>query len=703
MFDLSTDYASRVFTQQVMKERLPGDVYLSVKKSIDSRTGVDPAHADTIAGAMKEWALEQGATHFTHWFQPMTGVTAEKHDAFIDFKGDRELTLEFSGKELVRGEPDASSFPSGGIRATYEARGYTTWDPTSYAFVKDTILYIPTAFVSYSGEALDKKTPLLRSMQALSKQGKRILRLFDPASDVDVLANIGAEQEYFLIDESMYEARPDLVYAGRTLYGAAPPKGQDLDDHYFGVIKPRVLEFMEELDETLWSLGIASKTRHNEVAPSQHEVAAVYESANAATDHNQLIMETLKTVAPRHGLVALTNEKPFAGVNGSGKHLNWSISTSAGENLLDPGRTPSDNARFLLFLCAVIKAVDEHQDLLRMSVATAANDHRLGKAEAPPAIISIFLGEELTEILDAIKSGEKVEAKMRTTFDLGADVLPNFPKDTTDRNRTSPFAFTGNKFEFRMVGSSLSTAGPGFILNMIVADALAEFADKLERSNDFNAELADLIKETIIAHERIFFNGNNYEAAWVEEAERRGLLNLLTTVDALPFFITDENIALFERTGVLTETEARSRYELLLEAYVKILHIEAASMLETARRDIVPAVINYSADVARAATAKMKARDKLGLDEKQGLALERELSQRLGALSDSLDADIKALEEAIAKADEGAPALDLATYYKDAVIAAMEKLRATADTLETIVDSSYWPLPSYGEILYSVK
>ncbi|MDR3164416.1 MAG: glutamine synthetase III, partial [Synergistaceae bacterium] len=456
MFDLNVDYASRVFTQQVMKERLPEDVYLSVKESIDSRTAVDPAHADTIAGAMKEWALEQGATHFTHWFQPMTGVTAEKHDAFIDVAADGDLVLEFSGKELVRGEPDASSFPSGGIRATYEARGYTTWDPTSYAFVKDTILYVPTAFVSYSGEALDKKTPLLRSMQALSKQGNRILKLFDPADDVDVLPNIGAEQEYFLIDESMYEARPDLVYAGRTLYGAAPPKGQDLDDHYFGVIKPRVLEFMEELDETLWSLGIASKTRHNEVAPSQHEVAAIYESANAATDHNQLIMETLKAVAPRHDLVALTNEKPFAGVNGSGKHLNWSISTSSGENLLDPGKTPSDNARFLLFLSAVIKAVDEHQDLLRMSVATAANDHRLGKAEAPPAIISIFLGEELTEILEGVKSGEKVETKTRATFDLGADVLPNFPKDTTDRNRTSPFAFTGNKFEFRMVGSSLS-------------------------------------------------------------------------------------------------------------------------------------------------------------------------------------------------------------------------------------------------------
>jgi glutamine synthetase len=540
-------------------------------------------------------------------------------------------------------------------------------------------------------------------MQALSQQGKRILKLFGLNDGVDVLANIGAEQEYFLIDESMYEARPDLVYAGRTLYGAAPPKGQDLDDHYFGVIKPRVLEFMEELDETLWSLGIASKTRHNEVAPAQHEVAAVYESANAASDHNQLIMETLKTVAPRHGLVALTNEKPFAGVNGSGKHLNWSISTSRGENLLDPGKTPSENARFQLFLCAVIKAVDVHQDLLRMAVATASNDHRLGKAEAPPAIISIFLGEELTEILEGIKNDEKVEARMRTTFDLGADVLPNFPKDTTDRNRTSPFAFTGNKFEFRMVGSSLSTSGPGFILNMIVADTLAEFADRLEGADDFKTELAVLIKETIVKHERIIFNGNNYEDAWVEEAAKRGLLNNLTTVDALPCFIEDENIALCERTGVLTETEVRSRYELLLEAYVKILHIEAATMLEIVHRDIVPAVINYSTDVSNAAIAKVKASDKLGLATRIGATLEKGLFKKLGLLSDSLDADIEALEFALEKADDNAPALERATYYKDHIITAMEKLRQTVDTLETLVDSGYWPLPSYGEILYSVK
>jgi len=493
------------------------------------------------------------------------------------------------------------------------------------------------------------------------------------------------------------------VYSGRTLFGAAPPKGQDLDDHYFGVIKPRVLEFMEELDETLWSLGIASKTRHNEVAPAQHEIAAVYESANAATDHNQLIMETLKTVAPRHGLVALTNEKPFAGVNGSGKHLNWSISTSGGENLLDPGKTPSDNARFLLFLSAVIKAVDEHQDMLRMSVATASNDHRLGKAEAPPAIISIFLGEELTEILEGIKAGAKVEAKKRTKFDLGVDVLPNFPKDTTDRNRTSPFAFTGNKFEFRMVGSSLSTAGPGFILNAIVADVLDEFAGKLEAADDFHAALADLIKETIVAHERIIFNGNNYADEWVAEAEKRGLLNLLTTVDALPYFITDENIALFERQSVLTETETRSRYEVLLEGYVKILHIEAAAMLEIAHRDVVPAVISYVTDVANSVIAKHKAADKLGIKSKVGSALETGLLEKLGSLSDALDADITALETGLAGADEDADILVQATYYKGNVITSMEKLRATVDTLETLVDSGYWPLPSYGEILYSVK
>jgi glutamine synthetase len=697
MFDITRDYESNVFNEKVMKERLPQKVYTSIASSIRARTSLDPAYADIIANAMREWASEKGATHFTHWFQPMTGITAEKHESFINFQGDRELTLEFSGKELVRGEPDASSFPTGGVRATFEARGYTAWDPTSPAFVKGHVLYIPTAFCSYSGEALDKKTPLLRSMQALSKQGKRILKLFGAGDDVDVLTNVGAEQEYFLIDESVYNERPDLIYSGRTLFGSPPPKGQDLDDHYFGVIKPRVAEFMQDLDETLWSLGIASKTRHNEVAPAQHELAVVYESANTATDHNQLIMETLKTVAPMHGLVCLTNEKPFAGVNGSGKHCNWSISTSTGENLLNPGKTPSANARFLLFLSAVIRAIDLHQDLMRISVATAANDHRLGVAEAPPAIISIFLGDELTEILEAIKSGNDVAAKKRIQMDIGVDVLPQFAKDTTDRNRTSPFAFTGNKFEFRMVGSSLSISGPCFILNTIVADILGEFADRLEKASDFKAELTALIKETIVAHERIIFNGNNYAEEWTVEAQKRGLLNLRSTTDALPLFTAPENVALFERHGVLTKSEVESRAELLLEGYKKILHIEALSMLELAHRGFVPAVIDYSTNVAKSIEKKKK------LSDKFNTSLEENLLEKLSTLGAALGTDIEALETALANADEDADTLDLAKYYNAKVIPAMEKLRETVDALELLVDRDYWPLPNYGEMLYSVK
>ncbi|MDR2156191.1 MAG: glutamine synthetase III [Clostridiales Family XIII bacterium] len=697
MFDILRDYESNVFNAKVMKERLPQKVYTSVISDIRTRTSLDPAYADIIANAMREWASEKGATHFTHWFQPMTGVTAEKHESFVNFQGERELTLEFSGKELVRGEPDASSFPTGGVRATFEARGYTAWDPTSPAFIKGHVLYIPTAFCSYSGEALDKKTPLLRSMQALSKQGKRVLKLFGAPEGIDVLTNVGAEQEYFLIDEAVYNGRPDLIYSGRTLFGSPPPKGQDLDDHYFGIIKPRVAEFMQDLDETLWSLGIASKTRHNEVAPAQHEIAAVYESANTAADHNQLIMETLKSVAPKHGLVCLTNEKPFAGVNGSGKHCNWSISTSDGENLLNPGKTPGANARFLLFLCAVIKAIDLHQDLMRLSVATAANDHRLGVAEAPPAIISIFLGDELTEILESIKSGNDPESKQRIRMNIGVDVLPQFPKDTTDRNRTSPFAFTGNKFEFRMVGSSLSISGPCFILNTIVADVLGEFADRLEQSADFNADLAALVKETIVAHERIIFNGNNYADAWAEEAKRRGLLNLLSTTDALPLFTTPENIALFEKHGVLTKKEIESRAELLLEAYKKILHIEALSMLELAHKGFVPAVIDYSINVAKSIEKKKR------LSDKFSVVLEENLLEKLSFLGEELSRDIDALETVLVNADEDSETLTLAKYYNEKVIPAMEKLRETVDTLEGLVDENYWPVPSYGEILYSVK
>ena len=696
--DLIKIYESDVFNDAVMKDRLPADTYKSLATSIKKMTPLASGIAGTVAKAMMEWAIEKGATHYTHWFQPMTGNTAEKHEAFINFEGNRKLILEFSGKELAKGEPDASSFPTGGVRETYEARGYTAWDPTSSAFVKGNVLYIPTAFCSYSGEALDKKTPLLRSLQAIDRQGKRILKLFGDKADTGIIVNCGAEQEYFLIDETMYEARPDIVYSGRTLFGAPPSKGQDLDDHYFGVIKPRVAAFMQDLDETLWALGIASKTRHNEVAPAQHEIASIFESANHATDHNQLIMETLKTVAPKHGLVCLTNEKPFAGVNGSGKHCNWSIATTKGENLLDPGKTPEDNARFLLVLAAVIKAVDEHQDLLRLSVATAANDHRLGKAEAPPAIISIFLGDELTNILDAFKKGDKASSAAHVRMDIGVDVLPHFPKDTTDRNRTSPFAFTGNKFEFRMVGSSLSISGPLFVLNTIVADVFAEFADRLEKAKDFKKEVAAIVKDTIVKHDRIIFNGNNYSDEWVEEATRRGLLNLKTTTDALPYFIKKENIALFDKHEVLSPSEVESRTELLLEGYIKILNIEAQSMLELAHREIVPAVIAYTSMVAESIANKKQA-----FGGKAIFTLEENLLTKLSKLGDRLGKDVANLEQSLASAKESEKTINLAKYYNKNVIAAMEKLRATADTLETLVDRSYWPLPSYGEILYSVK
>ncbi|MCL2492771.1 MAG: glutamine synthetase III [Clostridiales bacterium] len=696
-FNVAETYESNVFNDKVMKERLPRDVYESLAGSIRRKSAIDPSIAGVVANTMMEWALEKGATHYTHWFQPMTGHTAEKHEAFVNFRGDRELVLEFSGKELVRGEPDASSFPTGGVRETYEARGYTAWDPTSPAFVKGTVLYIPTAFCSYGGEALDKKTPLLRSLQALDKQGRRILKLFGEPEDTVIAIDCGAEQEYFLIDESVYNARPDLIYSGRTLFGSAPPKGQDLDDHYFGVIKPRVLEFMQDLDETLWSLGIASKTRHNEVAPAQHELAPIYEPANRASDHNQLIMETLKSIAPRHGLVCLTNEKPFAGVNGSGKHCNWSLSTTSGENLLDPGKTPSHNTRFLLFLTAVIKAVDLHQDLLRLSVATAQNDHRLGESEAPPAIVSIFLGEELTEVLESIKAGVDRKSKERVSMDIGVVILPQFLKDTTDRNRTSPFAFTGNKFEFRMVGSSLSISGPLFVLNTIVADVLMEFADRLEKAADFHAETAAIVRETILAHERIIFNGNNYSDEWIKEAERRGLLNLRKTPEALAYLTKPENIALFARHEVLSPMEVESRTEVLLEDYVKTLRIEALSMLEIAKRNIVPAVLKCEEDVARTRLSKTAVSDTLGH------RLEDALLGKLAELADALTERIDALETAFENAPEGGGTMELACYFGDEAIAAMTALRETVDALELIVDARFWPLPSYGEILYSVK
>ena len=695
-FDLSRDFGNMVFTDAVMKERLSEDVYMSLANSVRTMGELDPGIADAVADAMMRWALEKGATHYTHWFQPMTGSTAEKHESFVEFDSAGGFLLNFSGSALIKGESDASSFPTGGMRETYEARGYTAWDPTSPAFVKGHVLYVPTAFCSYSGDALDKKTPLLRSMQALGVQGKRVLKLFGAAEDVTVVANCGAEQEYFLIDESMYEARPDLVYTGRTLLGSSPAKGQDLDDHYFGVIKTRALDFMQDLDETLWALGIASKTRHNEVAPAQHEIAPAFETANRATDHNQLIMETLKSIAPKHGLVCLTNEKPFEGVNGSGKHCNWSIGTSEGENLLDPGTTPAANARFLLFLCAVIKAVDMHQDLLWCSVATAANDHRLGKDEAPPVIISIFLGDELTGILESIKLGDEASSAERISMNIGVDVLPRIPKDTTDRNRTSPFAFTGNKFEFRMVGSSLSIAGPLFTLNTIVADVLAEFADFLEKADDLNAAISQLVKETVEKHERIIFNGNSYSKEWTLEAERRGLLNINTTTDALPFFKSPENLALFARNGVLSQAEVESRLELLLEHYAKILRIEALTMLEMAHRDIVPAAIRYQADVLDMAGAKTKH------SGKRLTALEDTLLEKLGMLCTELYEGISALEKSMSLEPQG-EAIVVAKYYGTEISRDMARLRSACDALETVVGRSYWPLPGYGEILYSVK
>ncbi|MDR0424405.1 MAG: glutamine synthetase III [Clostridiales Family XIII bacterium] len=699
MFNMNTDFGSMVFNDAVMRDRLPKEIYESLNKTMLTRVPLDINVANVVANAMKNWAVEKGVTHFTHWFQPMTGVTAEKHEAFISIEPNGGVIMEFSGKELFRGEPDASSFPTGGIRATFEARGYTAWDPTSYAFIKGNVLCIPTAFCSYSGEALDKKTPLLRSMQAISREGRRLLKLFGEADDVDVLANVGAEQEYFLIDQSMYDKRPDLIYCGRTLFGARPPKGQDLEDHYFGAIKPRVAAYMSELDETLWTLGIASKTKHNEVAPAQHELAPIYESVNIATDHNQLTMELMKIIAPNHGLTCLLHEKPFAGVNGSGKHNNWSIATSTGENLLDPGSTPYENARFLLFLCAVIKAVDEHQDLLRISVATAANDHRLGANEAPPAIISVFLGEELTDILETIKRGAEYEQKEETQMEIGVDVLPVFPKDTTDRNRTSPFAFTGNKFEFRMVGSSLSIAGPNFILNTIVADALSQFADELEKADDFLAAVDALVKRTIVEHERIIFNGNNYSEEWVAEAEKRGLLNLAAVADALPLFTMDKNIKLFEKHGVLMRSEVVSRAELLMENYVKTIHIEALTMIDLVHRMIIPAVVDYTGKVLDSLHKKKNMNISLSLDT----SLEAKLAERLSGLSGTLQRDLDRLEEAVMQAARCSGATESARYYGTEVFYSMQSLRGSVDELETIVGGNDWPLPTYGEILYSVK
>jgi len=644
---------------------------------------------------MKNWAVEHGATHFTHWFQPMTGTTAEKHDSFISPTSDGKIIMEFSGKELVRGEPDASSFPSGGLRATFEARGYTVWDVTSFAFIKDDTLCIPTAFCSYSGEALDKKTPLLRSMEAISKQALRILKLFGDTTAQRVLSTVGPEQEYFLIDKEVYLKRPDLIYTGRTLFGSKPPKGQELEDHYFGAIKPRVSAFMKDLDEELWKLGVNAKTKHNEVAPAQHELAPIFSTTNIATDHNQLTMELMKSIANRHGLVCLLHEKPFAGVNGSGKHNNWSISTDTGINLLEPGDTPNDNAQFLLFLVAVIKAIDEYQDLLRVSVASAGNDHRLGANEAPPAIVSMFLGEELTEIIEAIESGKGYKNKEKLDMEIGVSVLPHFPKDTTDRNRTSPFAFTGNKFEFRMLGSAFSIAGPNIVLNTIVAETLNQFADSLEKSKNFKGDLAALIKKTISEHKRIVFNGNNYAEEWVVEAQKRGLSNLKTTVDALPQFVSKKSIELFTKHHVFTEVELHSRYEILMEGYCKTIHIEALAMIDMVKGDIFPATINYQNDLLELLQRKKA----LGYYDS---ALEENLINNISKLSASLLNKLTALEKVILETKEERNIADQARFYREKVFAAMVELRIDVDGLETLVARKHWPFPTYGQILYSV-
>ena len=690
-------FASMVFNDDVMRERLPKDVYKSLRKTIDDGKDLDITVANAVANAMKDWAIEKGATHYTHWFQPMTGITAEKHDSFISPTADGRIIMEFSGKELIKGEPDASSFPSGGLRATFEARGYTAWDPTSYAFIKDHSLYIPTAFCSYGGEVLDKKTPLLRSMEALSAQAVRILRLFGDSTTKRVITTVGPEQEYFLVDKKLYDERPDLIYTGRTLFGARAPKGQELEDHYFGAIKPRIAAFMQELDEELWKLGVLAKTKHNEVAPAQHELAPIFSTTNVATDHNQLTMETMKNVALRHGLVCLLHEKPFAGVNGSGKHNNWSISTDTGKNLLEPGKLPQENAQFLLFLAAVIKGVDEYQDLLRISVASAGNDHRLGANEAPPAIISIFLGDELTAILHAIETGTVYGGTLRVNMEIGVNVLPSFTKDTTDRNRTSPFAFTGTKFEFRSLGSQLNIACPNIMLNTIIADELEQFADELEGKEDFNGALNALIKRVIKEHKRIIFNGDGYADAWKAEAAKRGLTNLPTTVDALPHYTDEKNVKLFTKHKIYTEVEMQSRQDIILETYAKTINIEALTASDMVKRDILPAVSSYVAELASGVATKKAISDDIPCEA------ELDIIKRLSGLQDCAYKKLAALDNAIIGVKEvGEDPIEVATYYKDSVITAMTELRAVVDEMETLVSSDYWPYPSYGDLMFRV-
>ena len=698
MRTVSDYFGSLVFDDRVMRAKLPSDVYASLKKTIDEGASLDTHVADAVATAMRDWAVEHGATHFTHWFQPLTGVTAEKHDGFIAPSPDGGVIMEFSGKELIQGEPDASSFPSGGLRATFEARGYTAWDPTSYAFIKGHTLCIPTAFCSYSGEALDKKTPLLRSMQALNKQALRVLKLFGNEDVKCVHPCVGPEQEYFLIDKAMYEKRKDLVFCGRTLFGAKPPKGQELDDHYFGAIKPRVEAYMEDLNTELWKLGILAKTEHNEVAPSQHELAPIFSVANIATDHNQLTMEIMQKVASRHGLVCLLAEKPFAGVNGSGKHNNWSLATDTGVNLFKPGETPYENAQFLLFLCAAVQAVDNYQDLLRLSVATAGNDHRLGANEAPPAVISIFLGDELTAVLDAIETDTPYSGTEKTVLKLGVHVLPKFTRDTTDRNRTSPFAFTGNKFEFRMVGSSDSIACANIMLNAAMAETLKEFSDRLEGVSDFESALHDLIKETIKAHKRIIFNGNGYDDAWIKEAtEKRGLLNLRTTPDALATVLEKKNVEMLTSLKIFSEAEIRSRYEICLENYCKTVNIEGLTMVDMARKEILPAVEAYLGNLSGTVAAKTAA--------VPGLACkyEKDLISKLSKLADEISDAASSLDTTLIRLKAIPDVTDAAYVIRDVVLQKMAELRVVCDETESITADKYWPFPTYGDLLFGVR
>ncbi len=691
-------FGSLVFDDRVMKARLSSDIYRSLKKTIDEGAKLGSDVAEAVATVMKDWAVENGATHFTHWFQPLTGITAEKHDSFIAPAPDGRVIMEFSGKELIKGEPDASSFPSGGLRATFEARGYTAWDPTSYAFIKGKTLCIPTAFCSFGGEALDKKTPLLRSMEALNRQAIRVLKLFGNTDAKCVKTFVGPEQEYFLVDKEMYEQRKDLMFTGRTLFGAKPPKGQEMDDHYFGVIKPRVAAYMEDLNEELWKLGILAKTEHNEVAPAQHELAPIYTTTNIATDHNQLTMEIMQKVASRHGLVCLLHEKPFAGVNGSGKHNNWSIATDTGVNLLKPGETPYENAQFLLFLCAVIKAVDDYQDLLRLAVATAGNDHRLGANEAPPAVVSIFLGDELTAVLDAIESDAPYSSAEKKTMKLGVHVLPRFTRDTTDRNRTSPFAFTGNKFEFRMLGSANSIACTNIMLNSAVAESLRIYADRLEGAEDFESALHDMIKKTIHDHKRIIFNGNGYDESWIREAvEKRGLLNLRTTPDAMPAILEKKNVDMLTLHKVFSVAEIKSRYEILLDNYCKTVNIEALTMVDMARKEILPAVDTYAGDIAKTVAAKKAAVPELSCRH------EKDLLAKLSALSDEIDEATGALDAEIIKFKTITDVTEASQMIRDVILQKMAELRVVCDEAETVTAEKYWPFPTYDKLLFGVK